>query len=254
MNRFNKKLGSIIKPIHQCGNGPWFVFMIINIAQKSLKKTEIKIHTYPNLVEYIQNSLRSTKKQIWRVVISIGPFDDWIFALIFYYMWENGKRGCKSRMMEGINLFKKYKHIFNLDIYITPYTKSETKKIYESNTSKERVFKLPTDCFDEDNSQQEQEEEEEDEETSKKKKKRKQDTNERDYDLKYIINAKECITRVKLNQQDIDNRIKWTSFRKAQTSHSSPKDTQKESEPINDADSNGLYSLTLAWIFKDDSE
>jgi hypothetical protein len=57
-------------------------------------------------------------------------------------MWENGIRGCKSRLIRGLDLFSRYRDVFNLTLLLTPYTKEKAKKNYEKNKNSQRVFNI----------------------------------------------------------------------------------------------------------------
>jgi hypothetical protein len=133
---------SLFKPIKRCGDKPWFVFMLVNIVSNSVKKTEIKIHSSPAVIEYIRNILYPSKKQIWKVVLCIGPFHEWYITLKFCHMWESGIRGCKSRLIRGLELFSKYKDDLNLVVMITPYNKKKAKQLYKRNKQNQRIFNV----------------------------------------------------------------------------------------------------------------
>jgi hypothetical protein len=123
----------IIRKPYQCGRSPWMVFLMVNIAKHATKKTEIRIHNDPSIVEYIQNNLHSSPSQMWRVIIAIGYFDVWLDALQFCVLWESNKRGCKSRLEHGALLFSNFKNQYNLQLQITPQAKEDVEKIVNGN-------------------------------------------------------------------------------------------------------------------------
>lgn len=106
------------------GKPPWNIFMMVNILPPSndtmsSKRTEIRIHSNPATIECVQNALYPSKKQMWKVIMIMGPFYDAKETLQLFNEWSSRSRGCKSRISIGINLFKAHKREKNLVLYIT---------------------------------------------------------------------------------------------------------------------------------------
>lgn len=89
---------------HSCGEGPWYVFLMLNVAPKSSKQTEIRIHSYPATVEHVQNMMYASKKELWRIVLCVGHFSRFRHAVDFFKSWSDKTRGCASRFSKCISL------------------------------------------------------------------------------------------------------------------------------------------------------
>ena len=136
----------LLRPIPQCGDPPWFVFLLVNVSETASKKTDIRIHSLPNVVEFVQNIIRPGKSQLWRIVMAIGEFHRWENAIAFSHKWENGKRGCKSRVLGGFELFGYYREAYKLCLYITPNTKDETIQSIMKNKECNPIFNVLSEC------------------------------------------------------------------------------------------------------------
>jgi hypothetical protein len=104
---------------------------MVNIAPKSSKRTEIRIHSSPSKIEFVQNMLYSSAKELWRVVISVGPFFKFHRAVVFFRSWADKTRGCPSRLTRGISLALDFSKSENLSLYVTPFSASDGKSIFK---------------------------------------------------------------------------------------------------------------------------
>ncbi len=120
-----------VKFHHNCGEGPWYVFLMLNVAPKSFKQTEIRIHTHPSTVEYVQNMMYSTRKDLWRIVLSVGPFVSFERAVDFFKAWADKTRGCPSRFSKCVSLMidPRFKPDC-VSIYVTPFSPFDAENVF----------------------------------------------------------------------------------------------------------------------------
>lgn len=118
-------IASIPEPL---GPGPWQVFMLVNVQanEGSKKQTEIRIHTYPELVKHVKNEDDSGD---WAIVENMGPFTDWSHALWVYLHWSLKTRGPGPRIAHGLVLWHKYKDVFNVGLECLVQTKEEVQEV-----------------------------------------------------------------------------------------------------------------------------
>lgn len=105
------------------GPGPWFAFMLVNVGEKASvkKQTEIRCHTHLKLIQELKN-LHSAGD--WRILMSMGPFNDWDKAITFTSLWSNKTRGQMPRIAKGLYLANKFKSE-GYTVYCTHQTKTE---------------------------------------------------------------------------------------------------------------------------------
>lgn len=109
------------------GPGPWFAFMLVNVGQKASvkKQTEIRCHTHVQLIQELKN-LNSAGD--WRVLMCMGPFDDWDKAIAFTSLWSNKTRGQMPRIAKGLYLANKFRSE-GYTVYCTEQTKEELVEV-----------------------------------------------------------------------------------------------------------------------------
>ncbi len=92
----------------------------------SKKQTEIRIHTYPDLVRHVKNLLDAGGG--WIIVEIMGPFYQWLDALWVYYNWSLRTRGPGPRIAHGIVLWREYGKCFNVGLSCISQPKDEVQK------------------------------------------------------------------------------------------------------------------------------
>ena len=109
------------------GPGPWFAFMLVNVGHKASvkKQTEIRCHSHVQLVQELKN-LNSAGD--WRILMCMGPFDDWDKAITFTSLWSNKTRGQMPRIAKGLYLANKFRQE-GYTVYCTEQTKEELVEV-----------------------------------------------------------------------------------------------------------------------------
>jgi hypothetical protein len=99
-----------ISSISPPGYGPWWVFMMVNVAGEgdSKKQTEVRLETDPDLAREMKNVM---DQGAWAIVMKMGPFDDLDMALRVLAEWSDGTRGQGPRLAQGLCLWwHQYRH------------------------------------------------------------------------------------------------------------------------------------------------
>lgn len=138
-------MSSFFVEVENCGQAPWCVFLVVNMApnKDSAHQTEIRIHSSPEVVEYVQNKIYANNREIWHVIMSIGHFHVWDKAVHFAQMWLDEIRGFRSRITKGFQLFHQYKDKENLTMYITPERKEKViEELIKSATDPTSVYSI----------------------------------------------------------------------------------------------------------------
>ena len=101
-----------------------YVFLMINLAIKATKHTEIRISLNPEAVVFERNQPDSSQN-LWVIILRVKGFKNYVNALEFYNYWESKTRGTTSRIAKALELGKFYAKNEQLTIIVTPYTKEE---------------------------------------------------------------------------------------------------------------------------------
>lgn len=110
----------------------YYVFLMINLAEKATKHTEIRVAYNPEAYVFNRNQPNTSQNQ-WVVIYRVGKFNDEKRALEFFSRWENKTRGVSSRIALGLVLSNIYNEKEGLTTTITPFTKEEQlKKLTQS--------------------------------------------------------------------------------------------------------------------------
>lgn len=109
------------------GPGPWKVFMLINVfANEATKKqVEIRLHTYPDLVANIKNTL---DQGAWVIVAKMGDFCVYEDALQVFSEWSENTRGPIPRLAKALVLWERYRQ-FGVTLWFTQHTREEIRAI-----------------------------------------------------------------------------------------------------------------------------
>lgn len=111
------------------GLGPWFCALYCCLDEGAKKQTDLRVHTYPVLLERIMNGA-SNKTKGWVLVLMIGYFERWADAVAFHTLWSKQTRGKHRRIQRGIDLFHSYQQKHNLRMWTQPYSLDKAKKKY----------------------------------------------------------------------------------------------------------------------------
>lgn len=93
------------------GYGPWKVMLSANVHPNPGKKTEIRVHTY---CELVVRAMNEGPRDWWVPMLECGPFDSWSAAVVFKGMWESTTRNLRNRIDKGWELFQRYQKDYNL--------------------------------------------------------------------------------------------------------------------------------------------
>jgi len=104
------------------GYGPWTVMLAVNVHPKPVKKTEILLHTYCELLIYIMNQ---QPRAHWVPVVMCGTFESWRDAVIFKDEWERPTRNIRNRIDRGWDLFQTYHVAHELVFWWQPTLKKD---------------------------------------------------------------------------------------------------------------------------------
>lgn len=111
------------------GLGPWFCALYCCLDEGAKKQTDLRVHTYPVLLERIMNGA-SNKTQGWVLVLMVGYFERWVDAVAFHTLWSKQTRGKHRRIQRGIDLFHSYQEQHDLRMWTQPYSLDEARKKY----------------------------------------------------------------------------------------------------------------------------
>lgn len=139
-------MSSRFQPIKTSGNPPWYVFLVVNLGPKAIKQTDIRIHSDPDVIEYIQNRIYATSREIWHTVMSIGPFFVWDKALDFMRCWSQYTRGNRSRIVRGVVLYTELYQKENLQLRFTSKTKQEATQNLINKMCMPDIYGVIFDC------------------------------------------------------------------------------------------------------------
>lgn len=122
-----KNIKASVKEIPVAGPGPWKVFMLVNVfANEATKKqVEIRLHTYPELVANIKNTM---DQGAWVIVAKMGDFYVYEDALQVFSEWSENTRGPIPRLAKALVLWERYRQ-FGVTLYFTRHTREEIRAI-----------------------------------------------------------------------------------------------------------------------------
>lgn len=109
---------------HKGGPGPWFCALYFNLADAkgTKKQTDLRVHTYPLLIEHVLNGskMASSSCQGWIIIMMVGYFERWRDAVAYHTLWASQTRGKFRRIQRGLDLFHTYAMKYNLRLWIQP--------------------------------------------------------------------------------------------------------------------------------------
>jgi len=105
-----------ITKVPRFGFGPWFTFLVYNLAPKPKKKTAILIHSDPHWVLDIQNH-EAAGTELWKPALVVGPFCSSRHAENFKSLWEKGPRPRYDRLLWGVVLCRTYNDKHKIDLW-----------------------------------------------------------------------------------------------------------------------------------------
>lgn len=109
----------------RCGGAPWWVFLMINLAVKPQKLTEIRVHNCPEAVAFSRNRTLSPRHHVWAVVQRTGPFWKATDALFVFRLWEHKTRGPAPRIVQGLFLTEIYGSDMGFSMRTVPFPREE---------------------------------------------------------------------------------------------------------------------------------
>lgn len=133
---------------HNGGLGPWFCSLYFSLASNPKKQTDLRVHTYPLLLERLMNGPKAnsvgTNSTVggWVLIMVIGYFEQWDDALAFYTLWSKQTRGKTRRIQRGLDLFYRYNKSYKLRMWLQPHHRKRALKLYKRAYSKPRA--VPT--------------------------------------------------------------------------------------------------------------
>lgn len=101
--------------------------MLINVfANEATKKqVEIRLHTYPDLVANVKNTL---DQGAWVIVAKMGDFNVYEDALQVFSEWSENTRGPIPRLAKAIVLWEHYRK-FGVTLSFTEHARDEIRAI-----------------------------------------------------------------------------------------------------------------------------
>lgn len=118
-----------LRDVEPPGVGPWWAFMMINVraSEETKKQTEIRLHTYPDLVQAVKNEEGLGD---WAVVARLGPFWELDMATFIVSQWSDGTRGPGPRLAQGICLWHQYRSR-GLQLWLIRQTRDQVRRIFD---------------------------------------------------------------------------------------------------------------------------
>ena len=125
----NRKPKKRLHEIDAPGPGPWWVFMLVNVTadEDTKKQTEVRLDTYPDLVQQIKNR---EDQGDWVIVMKIGPFFDMDIAGLVLSEWSDSTRGPGPRIAQGLCIWARY-HKHDVNLWLINQSKKEVQEIYK---------------------------------------------------------------------------------------------------------------------------
>ena len=121
------------------GHGPWWVFMMVNVAGEgdSKKQTKVRLDSYPDLVKEMKNVM---DQGAWAIVMKMGPFDDLDMACRVLAEWSDGTRGQGPRLAQGICLWWEHYRHCGIQLWVINQSKTAVQQaVHYRRTQRKRV-------------------------------------------------------------------------------------------------------------------
>lgn len=120
---------------HNGGMGPWFCSLYFSLADSPKKQTDLRVHTYPRLLERLMNGPKASAFGTggWVLVMMVGYFEQWTDALAFYTLWAKQTRGKTRRMQRGLDLFARYRDEYKLKLWLQPQDRAHIRETYQES-------------------------------------------------------------------------------------------------------------------------
>jgi hypothetical protein len=109
----------------RCGGAPLWVFLMINLAPKPQKLTEIRVHRYLEAAAFAMNRTKSPEHHVWVPVAWAGPFREVRDAVFIFEQWEHRTRGPGPRIVQGVYLTETYGASMNFGLCVVPFSRDE---------------------------------------------------------------------------------------------------------------------------------